>query len=206
MSIVNTTVHPDRVLILTDSESLTQDGARRRVAKLFALPHIGAVMTGVGDATMLGAFWMRITLGPTPFESFDAVADVFGAAMREGHRGALAAMQAKGAQPGEDFVHFSMTIAGYSDRAGRMLAHSFAADADFEPQTIEEGTLAHPADPAWIDELYSPDLESMARLAARQLAWLKERQPGAAGGGPLIGATLTREQLVIRQLGAISPT
>lgn len=200
MTIVNTTVHEDRVLILTNSAVAMQGGGVREVPRLFALPHIGSVMTGIGDATMLGAFWIRLTLGPTPFASFDAVADGFGPALHTAHRGALAAMRSQGTEPGEDIIAFSVIVAGYSATRGRILAHRFAAEAEFEPETIEEGTLAHPADPAWIDELYSPDLSALRRLATRQLQWMAAGQPEVAAGGTLIGAVITRDRITIEQL------
>lgn len=195
MSILNAWVTPERALLATDSAVDEQPGVT--VSKMFGVPLWPAVIGGRGlsfAAPMLVPAAAMVT-------DFGGLLDGAAGAIAQNAR--QIAQQFPGAAQnggGQEIV-----IVGWSQAQGRVVGRLFSRDTMLSP-VREEAIDPHHIAP-WHDDLEGlpdPDTpERMAALVRAQAAVLHREKPGAAAGGTIVLAELTRDGVAFSHAGEL---
>lgn len=196
MSLLNAWVGKTRAMIGVDTDSITPEGEHFDTSKLLILPHAGVVFAGRGDRLFVEALFQYFYRG-TGTIRFDEVAEHLSNAIR-------AVIEHMRSLPGfSSEQDYQVVVAGWSEKLQRMsgyFAHG-VFDVNATPAIDKLGQIVMPHDP-WLDclrEIPTPkEPESHLILAAVQSKWL--RQQGTAGGGRLVLAELTQDQVTVRTL------
>lgn len=208
MTILNCWITPERALIGTDTEmavpcGAAPEGKRAQCTKLLPLVHLNAVLACRGEAIFFKAVFDAINLSGG--DDLDAVFDAMAGALP----GLLSATR-DGLRMGgvtHATIPDSQTIVlvGWSPRAGRIVG------VEWTQETSARGFVADDINPHYIapwnrsiEPFADPTTpETMMQLARKQVRLMRERAPGAAAGGKLILAELTRDAMTIGSAGEL---
>jgi hypothetical protein len=190
MTIVNVHVAPDEVLVATDLEKQAVDGRTSRVGKVFAIPHMPALLTGRGSFVFVtGMFCVAVDFG-----DFDDLLNKM-PELCVANIASLRALSSETLPP--DFDRQQVVLAGYSARRARLVAFLLsqdAAGAGFRTEEIVDQLLA-----PWSDELGPPvvpsSTDAMRQAMQLQAPWL--RAQGFAASEDMVFARLTRTSLTL---------
>lgn len=194
MSILNVWVSETKALIGVDTDGLMGGADHVEFSKLIPLVHANVVFASRGDREFLMELFTAFARNPIPV-AFDVIEQhltevVAGIVVRWRDLGHIA--------------DYQFVIVGWSERRGRMAA--IWATGNTGDDGIDLDEIESRMAP-WHNSLGRapmPDSrEAMAGAARQQAAWL-QAQPGAAGGGRLIAAELTRDEMTIRSVCSLA--
>lgn len=187
MSILNVWVSETRALVGVDTDGVMGGAEHVEFSKLIPLVHANVVFASRGDREFLLELFSAFARNRVPV-TFDVIEQhltkvVAGIVIRWRCLGHLA--------------DYQFAIVGWSEHRGRMAA--LWATGNTGDDGIDLDEIESRMAP-WHDSLGRapvPDShEAMAGAAQQQASWL-QAQPGAAGGGRLIVAELTRDTTTV---------
>lgn len=204
MSILNYQVRPDRILVGADT--LIGGGIEdRNATKLFAIPHAQLLLGGCGSMILLmqGAQTASIALG-----GLDQVATHLAIALEGIASNSVALARSQGhsdAQIPDLLGPQRFVLFGFSEKYQEMTAIEITRSAGSTKWLLEDDSLDSAI--PWAESLGPvPDMdcESAFLMAARrQVEYTRIAYPGRPIGGNLVFAQLTRDELVMKNLGEI---
>jgi hypothetical protein len=191
MSLLNAWVSPKRALVAVDTDGLlVGSGEHFSFSKLIPLAHARTVIAARGDAAFLHCLFTYYftTNRAEVSRDYDAMAAhaLHAIAVAQGHWKMNSAAN----------TPYQFVMVGWSPAKGRMVGLRFKGETD------DVGT-----DQEDLEQLIAPEVDgcqgiqptndtNMIRLAGPQSRWLREQ--GAAGGGELIIAELSKSAIDIR--------
>lgn len=196
MSIISAVCNGDSAIVVTDTDVRLPDGKRGHVSKLLLLPHCNAVMVGRGSVMTNSYLHAALTMSAWDYDEItermqSALKTAFGLTQSQGEFGPSADI-AQGAE---------VALCGYSPKAGRVvlnLYRSYDGGKTIEAHSDIPNALA-PADDIRTDDL-SPDRDGLIALAGRQIEAIRKHHPGAAAGGRLVIATVSKASTLIESI------
>jgi len=192
MSLLNVWVSPERALISVDTDGLTSDGEHVEMSKLLVLAHANTVLGFRGDRRFMHDLFATYYLAAAAVD-FDAIV----AALPEMLASVILAFRAPGIAP----QPYQFAIVGWSAAEGRVCGRWYTGNTGEDGYDVDElGARVAPWHGAEAARL--PDSEDSIRwLSERQAPWLREE--GAAGGGRLLIAQVTRCEIIVRDEGPL---
>jgi|GEM_PF-5899358 len=188
MSILNVWVSKTKALIGVDTDGVLGGTEHVEFSKLIPLVHANVVFASRGDREFLVELFSAFARNPIPV-TFDVIEQhlttvVAGIVVRWRGLGYIA--------------DYQFAIVGWSEVRGRM--HAIWANGNTGDDGIDLDDVECRLAP-WHDSLgrapVTDSQEAMVAAAQGQAAWIRS-QPGAAGGGRLIVAELTCDEMQIR--------
>jgi hypothetical protein len=144
MSLVLVAVYPDALVVVTDSVTYDTDhGSMAWSTKAWTLPHLDAVLTGVGRLDVKRSAMWAIDQVDSTVQDVDAVALGLPAVLAQTWLD----------RPNPNPHHFAnLALAGWSPTRGAMVAYRFASERRFEIEARTDGVSLWPppADPSTI--------------------------------------------------------
>ncbi len=202
MTIFNAWIDGDSILVATDSDAVAPDGSHCNIEKLLALPLTPAVIGGRGTAGFITTVGNALVHARLPDRSLRTIATAM-PILLPGVRGNWAGIAAAHGQPGMALPPQTIIVAGYCDRSDGPVLHEYEMDGD----RIGHATPRHHIAP-WdrsIDHLASrPSVPGAIELARAQVALMRARAPGAAAGGYLVVARITRGSVSLGRVATLS--
>lgn len=205
MSILNVLFQdPQTAFVGVDSQVTTVEGGSQfsDTNKLILIPSATTVIACRGEQTL--ARWtmselMRHTGGQYFDEMLVRMPDVLEACHAEALR------QAHVAGIKIDSLDAELALVGYSKRAGRVVCMHFtrqSAHTKFAAQRRDTGVLSPTVSKAPADRGSDP-FELQRGIAIAQTAEWKAKSPADPIGGRLVVAKVTKDEVTVRNLGAI---
>lgn len=195
MSILNVWVSETKALIGVDTDGIMGGAEHVEFSKLIPLVHANVVFASRGDREFLVDLFTDFAQNRIAV-TFDVI---------EEHLLAVVAGIVKRWRGLGYIADYQFAIVGWSERRGRMVA--IWATGNTGEDGIDLDEIESRMAP-WHESLGRapvPDSHDvMAGAAQQQASWL-QAQPGAAGGGRLIVAELTRDSMSIRSLCNLGP-
>lgn len=200
MSLLNITVNPNRQRAIVAADTLAGgvgDGATH-VTKLFAVPHLNAVIGGCGCAYLLHSVFLAATMLQSVEECREAVPQLLATA-----RETFSAMT-RGVEVSplmrRQLSETSIAIVGYSRGTISATVWNGFDDPAYAVHDIV-GSYLNPAvslaDIGGHDPLSALEMESVARL---QVSMYRGTREGAELGGRLLAAEVTELGITIREI------
>ena len=187
MSLLNVWVSPELALVAVDTDGLNPGGPRFGMSKLLPLVHAQTVFAARGDRRFLWDLFSRFYLSSANVD-YDAIVD--------GLPELLASVIANVRQEAQAPFGYQFAIVGWSPLHRRVCGRWYVGRTNEDAYDVDElGARVAP----WQDKEAArvPDSQENIRwLAKRQASWL--RAEGAAGGGRLLVAQLTRHEIIVR--------
>ena len=200
MSIVQVFVTDDRALIGVDTEAqrLDLDIGFYEAPKLYALPHINAVLTGRGSVFFMSTLFSIICNCKVDFEELKAkLKDLATITFDQVTKN----LTQYGVTDHSLFVAQSAVLVGWWPKLGGF--HGVEVDQtnlNDGFQTLNVGQRYIKPGHFILDQFPTPTApEAMAKIAAAQVDLIRHQYPNAAAGGRFIVAELTREGMSIRE-------
>jgi hypothetical protein len=195
MSILNCSVSERRALVAVDTHVQKNGGASTHGPKLFVVPHANLVLAVRGDVIFGNELAGHLHLGPVA--DFDEAAAVMPSLLDH----AFAAYSRLRKEHGDvPWSGSEIALVGWSKRAARMQGirwESWPGDQLFKVTPIEPWSLSPNA--SWPELPAAPDTAAkMEALARDQLRFIRTHFPGAAIGGRLLVAEITRDAVNVR--------
>lgn len=190
MSLLNVLVREQDAFVAVDT--LASGGT---MSKMIPLLHTGVVFAGRGDRRFLHDLFDVYYLGSGHFD-FDEIIHHMPTAIR-----AVADHQGR-EKPGQELGDYIVTVVGWSAKDNRMRGFTFSglnkpnADIRTDPVKCNVGPWESNERPPMPD---GP--ENLLALAAKQVPMFKALN--TIGGGNLIMAHITKDEIHVRNLGAI---
>lgn len=189
MTVLNVWITRESVLLGTDTQVVDANGLEKgHITKFFAMPHIDAVVSHRGD----GFFFQSVVAACSCWVGdFDGLSDQLGNALPAFLAQTKKTAATVGIRPPGDAQ--SVVLAGWSTRSGRMVGREWiqhTPEEGFVIKDIEAHIAPHDeslklfADPSTI-----PAMEQLVRA---QVRLIKNKVPGAAGGGHLLMCQMSR--------------
>lgn len=201
MSILNAFIYPDHAFVCVDTETVLPGGGPRfETSKLFAVPHLNAVI-GLRGTVLLNSMLMAATV---LFDGdFDGLSQSLPGLLNNAVERAIALGQCELVTP-ETVASAEVVAVGFSRARGRIVLNFFKSeslDVGFVAYTNITGTFSAPSvtDPELdIEHLRRlPGGEGLKTLGLAQVRMLREREPQAAAGGRLILAEIRQDGMKI---------
>jgi hypothetical protein len=201
VSILNAFVTPDLALIGVDTEAMLSDGATQQVCKLVIAPHLGAAV-GFRGIDVLQATMSPAIIG---FKgTFDALAEAMPGNLALAERYCREQFGATG-----DALKFNVVLVGYSESAGRMVAHAFDKSSEADDIKVSHDFPQYFAPAVPSDELRAlgivADKQGMEILARHQCQMIRNEAPTFPAGGRFFIAEVRRRSIHIEQALEFSP-
>lgn len=201
MSLVNAFVYPDHAFVCVDTEAVLPDGTSAEVSKLFALPHVNAVVACRGTV-LLNSILMAFVVAADG--DFDGISKRLPNLLSEAFERAIALAPALSVA--EELVGCAeVIIVGFSPAMDRIVLHSFKRETLAGDFVTTNNVGSYSIGPYWadiglnIDALrLKPNGEGLETLALAQVQLMRVREPAAAAGGRLILAEIRRGSMTIR--------
>jgi hypothetical protein len=202
VSLVLASIERERALVGVDTRARDPFGTEADISKFVLLPHVNALIANQGCGLLLGCTVAALLATRTEFDFLcDNMADVLRVAQTQ----VLAAMRV---QHGDELARLveraHITAVGWSPSANAMRGWTWFKDAehDFTREPVERWMVS-----PWDEKfryLGAPtDVEQMRRIAALQLATLREVEPECPAGGRLIVCELSQHAAYFRDAGKI---
>ena len=198
MSIVNLYAGETSAWMAVDTEGRTPEGCVYNCQKMIPLIHLNAVMAGRGKAVFLP---MAYSYAAWSCLEFDDLAVEMPELCRKAFQDVSRANLAGGAAAHADIANQAILLLGWSQ-----WRQSFVA-VEYLQTSESDGFAAREVGPAyfspWVEGMQAPafadpfDRDAIRRLADMQVRLIKERAPGAAGGGRFILADLSMDRMQI---------
>lgn len=191
MSLLDAWIQPTEATVAVDTDGAALDGSPMPTSKLLALPHLGAVLALRGQAAFLAMLFVRSVSG---FGAFDELTDAMGGLVAETDALVPGALIAGGPVVGNELL-----VVGWSERRSRMVGLQYVKRGEmvaFSEREVDRHVSPWDAKAMAGVQPVAPALE---RLARSQVRWMRESFPGAACGGRLLIAHLTRKSVSIMQ-------
>jgi hypothetical protein len=194
MTIINVSVTPQRALVAVDTEAV--DLERKvvyEVAKLFAIPHRNAVITGRGSSELILHAVRRCSLLDG---DFDLLAEAMPAILKE-HTDIDSRVKGR-----QEFF-----FVGWSPERGSMRVHSFVQEHSTLGFLRQHDAVDMLLYGPWSEEQGKPPeietIEGMREAMSLQVRHQRERYPGGGHGGRMIVAEMTERAMSIADAGPI---
>ncbi|HKQ25449.1 MAG TPA: hypothetical protein VJT81_13490 [Burkholderiales bacterium] len=196
MSILNLFIGPEKALLAVDTEGLLPDGSKASVSKMYALPHIHAVMGFRGHTLLMNCVYNSFSL--IKIDSFDDFLEVIPKSWPGTFKAACDV--AKQIRLDRSLIaSMELVVVGWSQKRECLFGR------EFYQNTVAEGLVAKDiVDPymaPWDESIASfrPfNVFEMERLARLQVQLLHEKAPGHPGGGRLIVCEMAPGAMLIR--------
>lgn len=188
MSLLNVHVTPDRATVAVDTDSIGPVG-HFEIAKLHTLVHANTVLAAQGDRRFLLDAYAWICLADGSVD-YDVIVDSMPGMLRRMASGA------RGKRVPD--IRYSIAVVGYSPKEERICGRWYegvVTKGQFEVFSL--GSRVAP----WNFDQQPPipdSLENNLELARKQTEFHKAK--GVAGGGKLIVAEVTRNEISIRNV------
>lgn len=193
MSLLNVHVNERRALVAVDTDGITPEGDHYDIAKMLPLYHAGVLFACRGDRRFLHDVFKLFYLAAAPC-GYDEIVSHMPIACAD----AIASWNAEGGAS----TPYQVVVVGWSSAEGRMRGRIYTGNtgdtAGFD--CSELGARVIP----WEFPQAAPvpdSVDVIRELASAQAPWLRAK--GAAGGGRLLVAEVTRDSINVRDHGAI---
>ncbi|WP_342316648.1 hypothetical protein [Lysobacter sp. FW306-1B-D06B] len=186
MSLLNVHVTPQLALVAVDTDGIGPAG-HFEICKLYPVAHANTILAGQGERRFLLEAFSRICLADRSVD-YDVIVEAM--------PGLLRVLAAGARQHGAPDHRYAIAVVGYSPAEGCVCGRWYEGVVtrdQFEVHSLGSRVGPWPFE----DRAPVPDsVENHVALARRQTAWHKSKD--YAGGGRLILAELTPDQLNIR--------
>lgn len=192
MSLLNVWVSPERALVAVDTDGVTSEGEHVEMSKLLVLAHANTVFGFRGDRRFMHDLFATYYLAAAAVD-FDAIV----AALPEMLASVILAFRAPSIAP----QPYQFAVVGWSPAEGRVCGRWYTGNTGEDGYDVD-GLGARVAPWHGTEAARVPDSEDSIRwLAERQVRWLREE--GTAGGGNLLIAEVAKDDMTVRNVGAI---
>ena len=176
-------ISPQRAIVWADTEIYKDGEAVGHVCKLAIGPLTGFAGTGTGSLGMIEAAGAVVSNAPSMRSALTALYATL-AAQRED----------AGASARSLPDWWAYALVGFDPRFGRIVGQVLESQADFAPRPTVAWCVPEIAEPP----ARVVDDHSALAFATTQLIALRERMPGATGGGTLVLAELDGARITVR--------
>ncbi|WP_309628411.1 hypothetical protein [Brevundimonas sp.] len=137
MTVVNWWLQPNAVVIVTDTLMTDEHGTPAAfVQKAHPIPHLDAVISGRGDASLIAA-WAAYAATRVIARDFDVLSEIAPAMIRN--------LRDDGArQDPAPSGSTSIFMWGWSPRSGRFMGYAYRSGSSFIPELLEDGVMCAP--------------------------------------------------------------